>query len=111
MNKLLTTLALALSLSAPALAEKSFPVRTGVPCKLSLYKMAVTGRCSIATLGRATMYSFNNGAARYTVLREPNEKDGAVLYQNNGGAGIRIAAVQSFGDNCWMGHGVLLCAK
>jgi len=117
MNKLLTTLALALCVgAAPALAEKTvntkagIPVRVGVPCKFALYGMIKQGKCSIATLGPETMYQFSDGTSRYTVWRDPDDESAAVLFQTHGKNRIRIASVQALGE-CWMGDGVLLCAK
>ena len=117
MNKLLIALALALCVSAPALAApggrtvqtKAGPVRVDVPCKLALYGAVSTGPCLITTIGRETMYELSNGS-RYVVKQDRHDQLAGVLFHSFADRNIQITAVKALGD-CWMGDGVLLCAK
>jgi len=116
MNKLLTTLALALSLSSPAVAKErtvhtsvGIPVRVDVPCKMALHGTITSGKCQVARLGPDTMFQFPNGS-RYMVSRDEHDDLSGVLRHTYSNKGTRIADVKAIGS-CWMGDGVLLCAK
>jgi hypothetical protein len=118
LNMKLATLALALLASvAPALAApggrtvhtKAGPARVDVPCKLALYGAVSTGPCLIATIGKETMYEFSNGA-RYVLKQDRHDQLAGILFHSFAERNIQITAVKALGD-CWMGDGVLLCAK